>query len=246
MCPGNRVRCLSFPCAMRLPTSSHRCSSHALTHAWMAPRPYWLNEGAANFMGTLWDDHQHRRDQALGTLEAGRQALALEEPPSPGEGAGQPLAHATSPVYYRTKAAYILWMLRDLVGDDALAAALRASNGAAEQARLERRRRRSCSVLSGSLEGCRARQESQLALRRLDRRRPRPARPHHRQGLPQRRAIRQLACLRHHLQCWILPPPRCPSPCARQPTRPPSESSFPPAARLRRASSCRANPPRPR
>ncbi len=108
--------------------------AHALTHAWMAPNPYWLNEGTANFMGTLWDDHLHRRDQALGTLEAGRQALALEEPPSPGEGAGQPLANATAPVYYRTKAAYILWMLRDLVGDDALGAALRAINSAAEKA----------------------------------------------------------------------------------------------------------------
>jgi len=104
--------------------------SHAMTHAWMASNPYWLNEGTANFMGTLWDDHQHHRDQALGTLEAGRQALALEEPPSPGEAVGQPLAHAISPVYYRTKAAYILWMLRDLVGDDALGAALRASNAA--------------------------------------------------------------------------------------------------------------------
>jgi len=102
--------------------------SHALTHAWMATQPYWLNEGTANFMGTLWDDHQHHRDRALATLEAGRQALALAEPPSPGEGAGQPLAKAISPVYYRTKAAYILWMLRDLVGDDALGAALRASN----------------------------------------------------------------------------------------------------------------------
>lgn len=106
--------------------------SHALTHAWMAPTPFWLDEGTANFMGTLWDDHEHRRDQALATLEAGRQALALEEPPSPGEGAGQPLARATSPVYYRTKAAYILWMLRDLVGDDALGAALRESNAAAK------------------------------------------------------------------------------------------------------------------
>jgi hypothetical protein len=105
--------------------------SHAMTHAWMAPSPYWLNEGAANFMGTLWDDRQHHRDRALETLDAGRQALALEEPSSPGEGLGQPLARAMSPVYYRTKAAYILWMLRDMVGDDALGAALRASNSSA-------------------------------------------------------------------------------------------------------------------
>lgn len=105
--------------------------SHALTHAWMATQPYWLNEGTANFMGTLWDDRQHHRDRALATLEAGRQALALAEPPSPAEGAGQPLGSAISPVYYRTKSAYILWMLRYLVGDDALGAALRASNAAA-------------------------------------------------------------------------------------------------------------------
>jgi hypothetical protein len=101
--------------------------AHSLTHAWMTSTPFWLDEGTANFMGTLWDDHEHHRDRALATLESGRQALALEEPPSPGEGAGQPLARATSPVYFRTKAAYILWMLRDMVGDDALGAALRES-----------------------------------------------------------------------------------------------------------------------
>jgi hypothetical protein len=106
--------------------------SHAMTHAWMAASPYWLNEGAANFMGTMWDDHQHRRERALATLEDGRGALALEEPASPGEAQGQPLVKATSPVYCRTKAAYVLWMLRGLVGDDALGAALRASIAAAE------------------------------------------------------------------------------------------------------------------
>lgn len=105
--------------------------SHSMTHAWMAPTPFWLDEGTANFMGTLWDDHEHHRDQALATLEAGRPALAMEEPPSPGEGAGQPIGQAISPVYYRTKAAYILWMLRDIVGDDALGAALREANEAA-------------------------------------------------------------------------------------------------------------------
>jgi hypothetical protein len=52
--------------------------------------------------------------------------LALAEPESPGESAGQPLGAAISPVYYRTKAAYVLWMLRDVAGDPALAAALRA------------------------------------------------------------------------------------------------------------------------
>jgi hypothetical protein len=60
-------------------------------------------------------------------LEADRPALALVEPASPGQSPGQPLASAISPVYYRTKAAYVLWMLRDLAGDPVLSAALRAA-----------------------------------------------------------------------------------------------------------------------
>jgi hypothetical protein len=119
---------LAVPLRPGAPEEIESVLAHALTHAWMAPSPYWLNEGAANFMGAVWQDHKQQHDKALASLESGRQALALEEPSSPGAMAGQPLATATSPVYYRTKAAYILWMLRDLVGDDALAAALRASN----------------------------------------------------------------------------------------------------------------------
>ena len=105
---------------------------HSLTRAWLTPSdgsqppPAWLDEGAASFMGTLWTEKQHGRTQALGVLEAARPALALAEPPSPGESAGQPLPQAISPVYYRTKAAYVLWMLRDLAGDPALSAALRS------------------------------------------------------------------------------------------------------------------------
>jgi hypothetical protein len=77
-------------------------------------------------MGTLWAERKYGRDTALGALEADRAALALAEPASPGQSPGQPLALAISPVYYRTKAAYVLWMLRDLAGDPALSAAFRA------------------------------------------------------------------------------------------------------------------------
>jgi hypothetical protein len=78
-------------------------------------------------MGTLWVESQRGRPQALGALEGARSALALAEPESPGESAGQPLAAAISPVYYRTKAAYVFWMLRDLDGDAALSAALKGT-----------------------------------------------------------------------------------------------------------------------
>ena len=102
---------------------------HALTHAYTQaaaqPVPAWLNEGLATFMESLWVETVHGRDQALGMLESNRTALALAEPSSPGQSAGTPLALAIEPVYYRTKAAYVLWMLRDLTSDDALSAALR-------------------------------------------------------------------------------------------------------------------------
>ena len=106
--------------------------AHALTHAWMQSPRAWLSEGVAHFMGTLWVEKQRGRDQALETLEAARAALALAEPESPGQSAGQPLAAAISPVYYRTKATYVLWMLRDVAGDPTLSAALRAYDPAAD------------------------------------------------------------------------------------------------------------------
>ncbi|MDR3798537.1 MAG: hypothetical protein P4K93_10310 [Terracidiphilus sp.] len=109
--------------------------AHALTHAWMSSPRAWLSEGVAHFMGTLWLEKQSGRQKALEVLESGRNALALIEPPSPGESAGQPLAQAISPVYYRTKATYVFWMLRDLVGDPALSAALRAYDPAQDAAR---------------------------------------------------------------------------------------------------------------
>jgi hypothetical protein len=100
--------------------------AHALTHAWMQSPRAWLSEGVAHFMGTLWVEKRNGREQALGTLESGRAALALAEPESPSQGQGQPLASAISPAYFRTKATYVLWMLRDVAGDATLSAALRA------------------------------------------------------------------------------------------------------------------------
>ena len=110
--------------------------AHGLTHAWLetethAP-PEWIDEGVAHFMSTLWLEKRAGRTKALESLEANRQALALAEPASPGESAGQPLAQAIAPIYYRTKAAYVFWMLRDAAGDDALAAALKEYDPAAD------------------------------------------------------------------------------------------------------------------
>lgn len=100
--------------------------THSMAHAsFQSPRE-WLNEGVANFIGTLWIEQTKGREVALEHLEATRGALAVGEPSSPGESSGEPLISASDAVYYRSKATYVFWMLRDLAGDKPLAAALRA------------------------------------------------------------------------------------------------------------------------
>jgi len=126
---------LATPIRQATPEQLDGVLVHALTHAFLnsatGSPPAWLDEGVANFMETLWTEHESGRKKALEALESDRAALALAEPSSPGESPGQPLTQAIAPVYYREKAAYVFWMLRDLAGDAALSAALRADAPAA-------------------------------------------------------------------------------------------------------------------
>ncbi len=99
---------------------------HSLAHAYFRSPRVWLDEGVAQFLGSLWVEQVDGRHTALEALGASRGALALAEPGTPGEANGEDLIHASDIVYYRTKATYVFWMLRDLVGDAQLAAALTA------------------------------------------------------------------------------------------------------------------------
>ncbi len=104
--------------------------SHVLAHAYFqSPRP-WLNEGAAQFMDLLWTEHQQGREAALTQLDNQRGALSLAETADPDHATGQPLLRARDPIFYRTKATYVLAMLRDIVGDKPLAAALQKYDAA--------------------------------------------------------------------------------------------------------------------
>jgi hypothetical protein len=100
---------------------------HSLTHAWFASSHVWLDEGVPQFMSLLWIERTQGRDAALQELEKQVNTLALAEPalkPDSPTTQGQSLIDATDEVYYRTKSAAVLWMLRDLAGDDALKHAL--------------------------------------------------------------------------------------------------------------------------
>jgi hypothetical protein len=101
---------------------------HSLSHLYFRSPYAWLQEGVPSFMGSLWMEQNRGRDVAIQQMDNTRGALSLAEP---GDGASTGMDHqallvARDPVYYRTKATYVFWMLRDLAGDDALARALRA------------------------------------------------------------------------------------------------------------------------
>ena len=89
--------------------------SHSLSHAYFISQRPWLNEGVAQFMSTLWTEQSKTRDAAIVQLNTQRAALALAEPVD-----GASLLNTSDAIFYRTKATYVLWMLRSMIGDDAM------------------------------------------------------------------------------------------------------------------------------
>ena len=102
---------------------------HSLSHAWFGSSHVWLDEGVAQFMSLLWIEQGQGREAAVGQLQLEAKPLTLAEPAASQNAGtaeeGQSLVGASDEVYYRTKAAAVLWMLRSLVGDDALKRALK-------------------------------------------------------------------------------------------------------------------------
>lgn len=123
--PAQLGDALLTPLAAKSSTALTTPLIHALAHAYFQSPRGWLQEGVPSFLVTLWLQSTHGRDTALEYLESQRGALAIAEPSSPGASNGEPLVSAWDPVYVRTKAAYVFWMLRHLAGDQALQAALR-------------------------------------------------------------------------------------------------------------------------
>lgn len=101
---------------------------HSLTHIWFRSSHVWLDEGVPQFMSLLWLEHTQGRDVALQQLQQQVNTLALAEPASTEaedqSRGGQSLIQASDEIYYRTKAAAVLWMLRSIVGNDVLKQAL--------------------------------------------------------------------------------------------------------------------------
>lgn len=105
-----------------------------------SPRP-WIREGLATFAQALMRERQAGHRAGLAYLGQFRSSLAVAEAQSHSslpidEAAGansaapapalglQPLITTADEMFFRTKAAYVWWMLRDMVGDRVLQSAL--------------------------------------------------------------------------------------------------------------------------
>jgi hypothetical protein len=100
---------------------------HELVHsAVWSPRP-WVYEGLAHFAEAMYREEQGGREAALDLLGIHRATFLDAEKDvtaSPAKNAGQPLATTFDEIYFRSKAAYVWWMLRDMVGDEGLKSAI--------------------------------------------------------------------------------------------------------------------------
>jgi hypothetical protein len=106
-------------------------SIHQLTHAaFPSPRP-WIYEGLAHFAQALYREGEGGRLAALdfmglhGTLVA-QAEKALAEKKDQNDAARNSLINTSMEEFYRSKAMYVWWMLRDMIGDSALKKALAA------------------------------------------------------------------------------------------------------------------------
>jgi hypothetical protein len=116
---------------------------HQLTHAaFCSPRP-WIYEGLAHFAQAVYREHESGRDAALDFMGLHRTAVADAEKDTanvhkqsdgaddlPGKDA---LVNTSVEEFYRSKAMYVWWMLRDMIGDAALKQALAAYRSDADK-----------------------------------------------------------------------------------------------------------------
>jgi hypothetical protein len=88
----------------------------------------WVSRGLAGYAQAAYVQNEKNRAAALAYLAGHRSALVASEKDNMAQGSGQAAAHSLindpDEFYVESKAANVWWMLRDMVGDSALTAAL--------------------------------------------------------------------------------------------------------------------------
>jgi len=114
------------------PKPARLAATHQLTHAaFSSPRP-WINEGLAHFAQALYVEQLSGRPAALKYMELHRSAFKADqrenEKPTAAalaqDEANRSLINTNDEELYRSKAMCVWWMLRDMLGDQALKKAL--------------------------------------------------------------------------------------------------------------------------
>jgi hypothetical protein len=114
------------------PKLARLAAAHQLTHAAFSSTRPWIYEGLAHFAQALYLEHQSTRQAALDYMGLHRSALGASEKenekqttvPKSEEEVNRSLVNTTDEELYRSKAMCVWWMLRDMVGDQALKKAL--------------------------------------------------------------------------------------------------------------------------
>jgi hypothetical protein len=97
-------------------------SVHQLAHAsFFSPRS-WIYEGLAHFMQAAYEQQKNGRQAALNFLNSNLPAISdveksISQQHNPKTETSEALVNTSTEEFYRSKAAYVWWMLRDMVGD---------------------------------------------------------------------------------------------------------------------------------
>jgi hypothetical protein len=104
---------------------------HQLTHATFFSLRPWIYEGLAHFAQALELEQQKGRQAALDFMDRHRTAIvdaekSLAAAHAENAAANESLINTNTEEFYRSKALYVWWMLRDMIGDAPLKKALAA------------------------------------------------------------------------------------------------------------------------
>lgn len=97
---------------------------HELTHAAFPSNHAWIYEGLAHFAQAEYRERRENRQAALDFLGLHRSAVVaaekiIAERPKDAPAREESLTATSVDEFYRSKAAYVWWMLRDILGEDA-------------------------------------------------------------------------------------------------------------------------------
>ncbi|HZQ17440.1 MAG TPA: hypothetical protein VFA90_01870 [Terriglobales bacterium] len=99
-------------------------AAQQLTHLFFPSSHAWIHDGLANYIQARFIEEKEGRQAAMRYMQAHRSAVVHSEKLVGAKHNGTPLINASHETLAQTKAMFVWWMLRDIVGDRALQNAL--------------------------------------------------------------------------------------------------------------------------